>query len=179
MDRQEWLEWRRGGIGASDAPIVVGASKWRTPHELYLEKVFGCEDTEPNAAMQRGIDLEPVVRSLLEDRHRILLKTANVDKGEVWRASLDAVTFDGSVVFEIKCPGSKDHEAAKKGKVPTHYFPQLQHIMLVTGLSRIIYASYRDESLIELEILRDDAYIKSLKEKELAFWDCVKNQRWP
>ena len=35
MITREQLERRRHGIGGSDAPVVVGLSKWRTPFQLW------------------------------------------------------------------------------------------------------------------------------------------------
>jgi putative phage-type endonuclease len=47
IDRREWLELRRSGIGGSDAPVIVGCSKWKSPYELWLEKVQPVPDIEP------------------------------------------------------------------------------------------------------------------------------------
>ena len=35
---EEWLDWRKKGIGSSDAPIIMGVSPWKTPFELWEEK---------------------------------------------------------------------------------------------------------------------------------------------
>ncbi|MCJ7483244.1 MAG: YqaJ viral recombinase family protein, partial [Thermodesulfovibrionales bacterium] len=35
---EEWLSWRRNGIGASDAPVVMGLSPWQKAGELLLLK---------------------------------------------------------------------------------------------------------------------------------------------
>ena len=31
----EWLEWRMGGLGASDAPVVMGVSPYSTSRTLW------------------------------------------------------------------------------------------------------------------------------------------------
>ena len=33
-----WLEWRHGGIGASDAPALMGENPWKRPARLFTEK---------------------------------------------------------------------------------------------------------------------------------------------
>ncbi|GHU60612.1 hypothetical protein FACS1894171_2310 [Clostridia bacterium] len=38
MPREKWLDWRRKGIGGSDASIVCGISQYKTPVELFMEK---------------------------------------------------------------------------------------------------------------------------------------------
>lgn len=30
-ERSEWLDWRRGGIGASDVAALCGMSPWASP----------------------------------------------------------------------------------------------------------------------------------------------------
>lgn len=34
----EWHEWRKNGIGGSDATVVEGISPYRTPRQLFYEK---------------------------------------------------------------------------------------------------------------------------------------------
>ena len=38
MPYEEWLEYRRKGIGGSDASVVCGINKYKSPVELWLEK---------------------------------------------------------------------------------------------------------------------------------------------
>ena len=35
----EWLEYRRNGIGGSDAAVVCGISRYKSPFELQLDKI--------------------------------------------------------------------------------------------------------------------------------------------
>jgi putative phage-type endonuclease len=179
MDRKAWLEWRRGGIGSSDAAVIMGIDPWKTKYELYCEKVFGYADDNDNAAMARGRALEPIVRSRLEREYEMLLEPRNVERPPIHRASLDAISFDGRFLFEIKCPGEKAHAVARGGKVPDYYMPQLQHQLLVTGLSHLTYVSFRDEELIEIAVMRQPEYIETLEKEELAFWARVVNRDPP
>lgn len=34
----EWLEYRKSGIGGSDASVVCGINKYKSPIELWMEK---------------------------------------------------------------------------------------------------------------------------------------------
>ncbi|MDE5859902.1 MAG: YqaJ viral recombinase family protein [Oscillospiraceae bacterium] len=38
MPYEEWLEYRKKGIGGSDASVVCGINKYKSPVELWLEK---------------------------------------------------------------------------------------------------------------------------------------------
>ena len=56
--REEWLEARKDGIGASEVATVVGLNPWETPYQLWRRKV-GIDPPKPmNAAMNTGHILE-------------------------------------------------------------------------------------------------------------------------
>ena len=171
----EWLSWRRGGIGASDAPVVMGLSPWQKDNELLLLKTGQQAERPANGAMQRGKRLEPMARLAYVRHTGIDVAPVCVQSREhPWmRASLDGLSADGRVVLEIKCPGEKDHRLAASGGVPEKYYPQLQHILAVTGLEEIYYWSFRFDSTALLKVDRDETFIAGLLEKEVAFWTRV------
>ena len=39
LPRDEWLEWRRKGIGGSDAATIIGVSPFSTARDLYYDKL--------------------------------------------------------------------------------------------------------------------------------------------
>ena len=39
MTEDEWQEFRRKGIGGSDAAAALGVSKWKSKRQLYMEKM--------------------------------------------------------------------------------------------------------------------------------------------
>ncbi len=57
LSEEEWLEFRRRGIGGSDAAAVMGISPFRTARDLYYDKlgIPPAEDSEGN-----GVALEIV-----------------------------------------------------------------------------------------------------------------------
>ena len=63
MSREEWLEWRRGGIGGSDAATIVGLNPYRSRLELYADKLGMMPEKEDSEAMRIGRDLEEYVAS--------------------------------------------------------------------------------------------------------------------
>jgi len=171
----EWLSWRRGGIGASDAPVIMGLSPWQKEGELLLLKTGQKTERPANDAMQRGKRLEPLARQAYIEHTGIAIEPLCVQSSRhSWmRASLDGLSPDGGHVVEIKCPGEKDHRLAASGSVPEKYMAQLQHILAVTGLDEIYYWSFRFDHTVLLKVERDDAFIAALLEKEVAFWTRV------
>jgi predicted phage-related endonuclease len=85
-------------------------------------------------------------------------------------ASLDALCSKNATVYEIKCGAKSYSITSATDKVPTYYAAQLQHMLMVTQLDSLLYASYRpSEELIILKIYRDESYIKELRKKEIKF----------
>lgn len=62
MSKDEWLMWRRKGIGGSDASIVCGLNKYKSPLELWMDKLGMLEVTESGESAYWGSILEPIVR---------------------------------------------------------------------------------------------------------------------
>lgn len=60
-NREQWLEARKAGIGASEVATVVGLNPYETPLELWRRKVGIDPPKEENAAMRRGHYCEDAV----------------------------------------------------------------------------------------------------------------------
>jgi putative phage-type endonuclease len=181
MDHELWLAWRRAGIGGTDACVIMGVSPWKTPHQLWQEKVYGNTKQLDNSAMSRGRDLEPVARSWFEETMNVTVFPINVThKESSWlRASLDGLDLEEKTLVEIKCPNKDDHASAVNKKVPEKYWPQVQHQLLVTGLDGMYYCSYDGYKGAIVEVARDNAYIDAMLADERKFWDLVLNKTPP
>jgi putative phage-type endonuclease len=175
----EWRVWRSQGIGASDAPTIMGENPWKSPAQLLNEK---CEKRSeaPNAAMARGTELEPEARKSYERRSGIGVVPACLQssKHEWLRASVDGLALNGKTVIEIKCGESVYRKSSMARKVPDYYVGQLQHILAVTDLPSIDFWCYlpgRPEVL--LRVARDDGYIQRLIHVEALFWQEILKRR--
>lgn len=172
----EWFKLRKQYVGASDAPVLMGVSPWKTPYELFIEKTSPyVEVTNQNLWMQRGIDLEPEALQAFELATGYLMSPQVLisPRNQFMMASLDGLELDGKAAVEIKVPGKKDHECAIEGQVPEKYKPQLQHQIEVTGLPMIYYMSYspdHEKPIIILSVEREDHYIDILVTKESEFY---------
>lgn len=56
LPEEEWLEYRRRGIGGSDAAAILGVSPFATARDLYYDKlkVVSYEDGESNWVQRRS-----------------------------------------------------------------------------------------------------------------------------
>jgi hypothetical protein len=152
----EWHLARAGrltGSRAGDvlAKIKTGEAAARRDYRMQLvtERLTGLpqEDSFVNAAMQRGIDLEPVARAALEARQGYLIE----ESGFLSCTELQAgCSLDGHVeafegIIELKCPKSATHlRYLTERTLPKEHRPQVLHNLLVTGAKWLDFASYDD-----------------------------------
>lgn len=164
-----WLAYRRNGIGASDAPCIMGVG-FKTPRELMQVK-WGLTEELVSYAMQRGSDLEETARQAFRQQSGIFVRPVVVESTKFsWQfASLDGLSFDGLTAVEIKCPGEADHALALQGLIPPKYFPQLQHIMLVLKLETMVYFSFDGKRGVSVLVHADKQYQDELLIREHEF----------
>ena len=173
----EWLALRKTKITATDAPIIMCESPWKTPRQLYQEKIGEKEPQIKNSYMQRGLDLEPQARGLfilmtgIEMQPKIIVK-------EWQMASLDGMSHCGQIL-EIKCAGQRDHKRALDGKIPKYYYGQLQHQMYLCDVECMFYFSFDGHNGVILMVDRDIEYINQMIEKEWEFYQCMLTKNPP
>lgn len=174
-----WHTWREGGLGASDAPAIMGENPWKTRGRLMSEKLSGARPFS-NAAMARGAALEPEARRCYERTERVAVLPLCVESNErPWmRASLDGLSTDRRRVVEIKCGRSVYKYTYKNNQPPVYYVGQLQHILAVTGLSEIDFWCYLpNERPLHVRVARDQRYIDKLLVQEELFWKELERKR--
>lgn len=170
----EWHLMRKSKIGASDAPVIMLSSPWKTPYQLLWEKTTESY-SESTEAMKRGIQLEEPARQCF------ILKTGievtpdvRFHKEYSWMmASLDGISSDGKVIVEIKCPGKVDHSSAVRGQIPKKYIAQLQHQMCVCDVQSAYYFSFDGSDGVVLQLDRDEKYLEMMIDYEKEFWHCL------
>lgn len=176
---QDWLEWRRGGIGGSDAPVIEGVCPWKNELDLFNEKVHGISSKKVSPAMQYGKDKEEEALRECEDLLGIsLFKMDKVQHPTIpWiRGNLDGIDIEEQVIVEIKniYTNPDDHIVAINKTVPIKYYPQCMHYYLLKPKVHTIFyfSRYKGNNAL-VQVKRDKNYIENLYEKESKFWDLV------
>ena len=171
MDQRtdEWYAARLGKVTASRlsdvlATIKTGEAAARANYriELVAERLTGKSTPGfTSAAMQWGVDCEPMARSAYEtETGLIVTEVGFVDHPTIAMtgASPDGLVGDDGLI-EIKCPDTKTHiETLTSKQVPPKYIPQMQWQMACTGRAWVDFVSF-DPRLPEhlmLEIIRVD-----------------------
>jgi putative phage-type endonuclease len=183
MEQQsaDWLAWRTQGIGSSDAPVIMEVSPWKSPLQLWEEKLGKAKPQTTNWAQQRGIDLEPKARAYYETLENREMPPTLLEhpKYGFLRASLDGYNAKSKRILEIKCPGREDHAKAVAGQVPEKYIWQLYHQLLVADADQVDYFSYDGQSGAIVPFYRDEKAEKKLLAAEVNFWELVQSKTPP
>lgn len=183
---------RKNYIGGSDVPIILGISSYKTPYQLYLEKLGIIESKREMTEQQYwGTILEPIIISEFEKRNNKKVLTefptfthktesylcANVD-GLVMNDNSEAET-----ILEVKC--SHQFMASEWGTnesdvIPMQYLAQVAHYCHVLDIDRAYiavliggneyrqYCYNRDKEL-------EETLLNACKE----FWQCIQDKKEP
>jgi putative phage-type endonuclease len=134
----EWHAHRARYRNASETAAVMGASPWLTPYQLWLQRT-GRVQQAVTAAMAHGTRLEPEARAAYEALTGTVMQPLVLVEGD-YSASLDGMSFDGSLIVEIKCPykgrQSSLWQAVEGGIVPEYYGWQVEHQLMVSGAAQ-------------------------------------------
>lgn len=177
--RAAWLAERRTGLGSSDAPIIAGVSSWKSPFQLWGEKVGLPTEELDGEWLEWGIRLEPVIaEKYAEETGRRLVDpepfTVLRHPERPWcLATIDRYVADAGQplgVLELKTAASwKADEWADEP--PVAYQVQLQHQLAVTGASwGSLAVLIGGQRFRWCDLPRNDRFIAILLEREAAFW---------
>jgi putative phage-type endonuclease len=177
----EWFQWRAQGITASEAPIILGRSPYKTPWRLWAERTGLARppDLSRNPNVQRGNRLEDSARRWFEQTYDTLLLPlcGESDQEPVLRASFDGINHAGEPV-ELKVPSARIfREVQAHGRAAGAYRlyePQVQHQLYVAGADKGWLAFYLDENnQVVFELARDAALIRTIVAQGKAFWQAI------
>lgn len=137
----EWHALRASHFTASEAPAMMGASKYQSRSDLLTMKKTGIVP-EVTAAQQNLFDLghatEEMARPLVEELIGEELFPIVGTSGNLL-ASLDGATMLGDTLFEHKLWNEKVASQVRTGELDPHYYWQLEQQLLVSGAERVIF----------------------------------------
>jgi len=180
-----WFAQRLGKVTASRVADVMAktksgpaASRKNYMMELLCQRLTGRrEEGFTSAAMQRGIELEPLARSAYEVESGLLVLEAEFvihPQCDQFGASPDGfVGAEG--LIEIKNPNTAQHVACiQSGSYDDKYYPQMQCQLACTGRQWCDFVSFDDRMPEELQLFiyrvqRCDEYISEMMDEVLEF----------
>lgn len=176
MNREEWLEARRRGIGGSDAAAIMGASPWATKLTVYADKLGMLPEKDDTIATRFGRDVEEVVAKWFSEDTGKKVRRVNAilqHPDYPWMlANIDRKVQGESAGLECKTTSAFNRTDFEGGSIPPYYYWQCVHYMAVTGFSRWYLAVIHGNSgFYHYEIPRNEEHIKLLIEREEQFWE--------
>ena len=176
MSYDDWLEWRRKGIGGSDVAAICGMSRYKSPMAVYLDKIGELPPVEDNPKMLAGRKLEPLIADWFAE-----------DTGyKVWRqnaifmhpqypfmlANIDRWLPGQNAGLECKNTSEYARHDWEGTQAPTEYILQCNHYMAVTGADRWFIAVLIGGWDFQWRVIeRDDDLIRNLITVERTFWE--------
>ena len=141
------------------ATIKSGEAAARRDYRMQLvtERLTGQpqEDGFVNAAMQRGIDLEPMAFAAYEAvTGNVAVRTGFLSHvTHLAGCSLDGHVDNFAGIVELKCPKSSTHlKYLRDGGIPKDYLPQVTHNLWISGAAWCDFLSYDDRFPSELQV---------------------------
>ena len=183
MPYDEWLEWRKKGIGGSDASVVCGVNRWKSAVELWMEKTNQLPASEAGEAAYWGTVLEGLVKSEFTKRTGIEVSPVNqlLQSAEYpyMLANLDGECVHpiyGKCLFEAKTSSAyRDKEWSDA--IPDEYVLQVQHYLAVTGYKGCYIAVLIGGNSFKWRFIeRDEELIAMLINLEGEFWKHVQEE---
>lgn len=179
MSHEEWLEARKSGLGGSDAAIVLGLNRYKTPFELWLEKTGQVSlQSFTNDAAYFGTLLEDLVAKEFERRSGKKVRRRNAifqhPDHDFIIANIDRMVVGEKAILECKTASAFLAREWEGEDVPESYIVQMQHYLGVLG------SEYRKGYFAVLiggqrfmwkEIERDDELIEMIFKAEVDFWN--------
>ena len=186
MPYAEWLEQRKKGIGGSDASVVCGINRYKSPVELWMEKTDQLPAKEAGEAAYWGTQLEALVRAEFTKRTGIevthAMQLLQSEEYPFMLANLDGICEHpelGTCIFEAKTASA--YKAGEwENSIPDEYQMQIQHYMAVTGYRGTYIAVLIGGNTFKWRFVeRDEELIAMLIQLESDFWSHVENRTPP
>lgn len=176
MDRKEWLQLRKTGIGGSDAGAICGMNPYSSPMTVFQNKTCEVLEEQDNEAVRQGHDLEDYVAQRFMEATGLKVRRSNYmyrsEEYPFMIADVDRLVVGEDAGLECKTASAYNADKWKDGEIPLHYIMQCYHYMAVTGKRTWYIAAVilgREFTYRKLEW--DDELIRQMIEAEQDFWE--------
>lgn len=182
--REQWLEARKLGVGASDASAVVGMNPYTSVYAVWLDKLGQVSEQPSSWPMRRGNALEADIAVEFSQQTGLELERVGLLRSKQWpwmQASLDFRVVGQPHGVECKSTGGSYHTTKEwaNDEVPTMYVIQALAQMAVTG-DVLTYLPVDLGSHVEYRIIdRNQRAIENLVEQCRLFWESVQTETEP
>lgn len=141
---QEWLDLRNLKNTASEAPAMMGDSKYMSRGQLLQQKFSGVSP-DVSAAQQRIFDKGHAAEDAARPHAELLVgeelfpAVALSDEHDWMLASFDGITILDDVIFEHKLYNPALATQVRAGELEPHYYWQLEQQLMVSGATKALF----------------------------------------
>ena len=144
---KQWHDHRAENYNASEAPAMMGKSKYMSRDQLIHQQVTG-ETKEIGDFLQKLFDkghaaeaaIRPFVEKMVGEELYPVTGTDRID-GVPLSASFDGLTLMENIVFEHKLWNEKLAANMRDGIVELHYSYQIQQQLMISGAEKAIFVT--------------------------------------
>lgn len=175
QDRKAWEALRNKGIGGSDAAVIVGKNKWKSPYTLFCEKTgkIEPEDLSNNEFVYWGNVLEDAVANrFCQDTGKKVRRCGTLadEDHDYMLANVDRLIVGENAGLECKTANGFKAKEWEGDEVPVSYILQCQWYMMITGADKwYIACLIGGNKFVQKEVPRNEADIEFLREAAIDF----------
>ncbi len=176
LPKEDWLRYRKQGIGGSEAGAICGFNPYYTAMQVYCDKTSDEIEDIDNEAMRQGRELEEYVARRFVEETGKKVRRANTmfydENNPFMLADVDRMVVGENAGLECKTASPFMADYWKDDKIPLSYQMQCYHYMSVCNadawyVAVLIYG--REFKVYKLE--RDEEIIANLIQLEKDFWE--------
>ena len=184
MTENDWLAWRKTGIGGSEAGIILGSNPYRTKRELFYEKtgVEPVNEKETSTlALRWGHALEETVAQ--EFSYKTGLRVYQMPEMyqhpiyPFMQGNIDRfIDFPDGTRGILECKTGNPNTKSKwnDNSLPFHYEVQVRHYMAIMNINIAYVACLFENNSDTMEIRkieRDVDFEREMIAAEMDFWN--------
>lgn len=140
LPEDEWLEYRRRGIGGSDASTIIGLNPYNSLFRLFADKKGFISAKEDNEAMRQGRDFEEYAAKRFCEATGKNVRRRNYmfqhDNYDYILADIDREVVGENAGLECKTTSLFNKSDFENGEIPLTYYVQMMHYSLETNSIR-------------------------------------------
>lgn len=170
---QEWADLRSNRLTASEAPAMMGKSKYQSRNDLLKQKATGFTpevSEHQQRIFDKGHEAEAKAREIAEKEIGDELFPVVFDDAEGgFLASMDGLDMLGQIGWEHKLASESLFAQIAAGRLDEHYMIQLDQQFVLSGAKKILFTASdgTEENCKHLWVERDESRFAAL----LAGWE--------
>lgn len=177
----QFHERRMKGIGGSDISAIMGVNPFKSPLDVYLDKIGESEPLEDNFPMRLGRAMEVTLRQTYQELHECRIhcsiepRLLILEDGIFYHhpdgiASIDS---DGTTTDHLWEAKSSSRYSAWKNGPPIEVLMQCRWGLLLSGLPKcVVSLSLGGREYREFEIFPDHQMQNEMIDAASDFWNC-------